>query len=187
MTPQELAQQAERQYKLKLLSATPTAAEISFVLDCVNDFIDDISEMWQPVGEIIIVVDDINAWNNLPGDFIGVKNITKDGLFYDEVEIESSCPNSQIKFNETGTYKLRYYKHPGRVAALSSEIGLPAWLASLGVMYIAAVKKARDDGYQSPGESPDAQIIFAEYRSKKNARISELKRPERSGHVRLII
>lgn len=97
-------------------------------------------------------------WNDLPQDFLKVYEI-RDGKGYDYYNWEAD--DSRIRFWDSDTYTVRYYKRPDEVVGGSSVPDCRADLQGALAYYIAFRFWKRN----FPGEKP-TEDWFGEYRAR---------------------
>ena len=166
MTGTEIVTLAEHHTEAETIPA-------DFALSIINECIlMDLGKDVRAVASVVVMDASEDAWQTLADDVLEIFEITEQGedapywgfMYGQAYRGLFDYKEGKIRFPETGSYTVHYFKVPDAIAALSETPNVHAALHWPMSLYLAARFKSYDDE-----ENPDARRLlgeFYQYRAK---------------------
>ena len=120
-----------------------------------------------------IVVTDTAAWYALPADLLVITEVEKGG---EEYTGSYRLRGQKIRFSETGTFTVWYYRLPAEIVALTEAPEAHILLHRPMALFLASRFKSKDDD-----ENQDAARLMGEYRQKKEHALWQIDNQQQDG------
>ncbi|MFA5880563.1 MAG: hypothetical protein WC834_00080 [Eubacteriales bacterium] len=191
-TAQVLAEQAQLRIDDTIISTVPTTDETSFILNCLNDFQDEIVEKMPLVKTSTNITAVADTWTNLPTDFIRIYKYKEDGQEHTYItlaaveytgsyNIRTFGSTPQIKFPAAGTYTVMYEYVPTRLIALTGATGTLALHDYIGIVAVDYLAWQRIKTINATAEGvdyiPSERTLEQTYKNNKANKLRKLLKP----------
>lgn len=152
---------------------------IQWINKCQNE---DLGPEARKLSNVSITVTDTTVWNDLPVDFLAVKEIINgsDTDFDNEYTGKYKIRGAKILFDVAGTFTLWYWALPTAVTALTDTPEAHTLMHYPMAIYVAAQHRFLEADADTE-ESNDGARLMIEYQNAKKKALYRIDYPEQDG------